>query len=101
GIIIGNGDGTFKAPVGYASGGQPVYVATGDFNGDGKLDLTAGTQLARMAFYPGNGDGTFGASMQMNGFSGNASGIALADFDGDGKLDQAVASTGNTAEILR
>jgi hypothetical protein len=40
-VLLGNGDGTFQAPVSDTLGGCiiPAGVATGDFNGDGKLDL--------------------------------------------------------------
>jgi hypothetical protein len=38
-VLLGNGDGTFQAPVNYAAGRSPVSVAVGDFNGDGKPDL--------------------------------------------------------------
>src|SRR5205807_2278591 len=38
-ILLGNGDGTFGAPVNFTVGTNPRSVAVGDFNGDGKLDL--------------------------------------------------------------
>jgi hypothetical protein len=38
-VLLGNGDGTFRASVNYAAGSNPVFVAVGDFNGDGKPDL--------------------------------------------------------------
>ena len=38
-VFLGNGDGTFGARTDYAVGNSPVWVATGDFNGDGVLDL--------------------------------------------------------------
>jgi hypothetical protein len=38
-ILLGNGDGTFRAAANYATGANPRSVAAGDFNGDGKLDL--------------------------------------------------------------
>ena len=38
-VLLGNGDGTFQDHVDYPTGSGPVSVATGDFNGDGKLDL--------------------------------------------------------------
>ena len=40
-ILLGNGDGTFRAPVSYLTGSGAAYVAVGDFNGDGKLDVAA------------------------------------------------------------
>jgi len=37
-VLLGNGDGTFQAAVNYGAGSDPVSVAVGDFNGDGKPD---------------------------------------------------------------
>lgn len=36
-ILLGNGDGTFQAPMNYAAATSPVSAAVGDFNGDGRL----------------------------------------------------------------
>jgi hypothetical protein len=38
-VLLSNGDGTFQTGVNYAAGTSPVFVAVGDFNGDGKPDL--------------------------------------------------------------
>jgi hypothetical protein len=40
-VLLGNGDGTFQTAVNYALGtnANPLGVAVGDFNGDGKADL--------------------------------------------------------------
>src|SRR5208282_1730536 len=38
-VMLGNGDGTFQAPVTYATAADPLMVIVADFNGDGKLDL--------------------------------------------------------------
>ena len=38
-ILFGNGDGTFNAPIDYATPLGPIQVTAGDFNGDGRLDL--------------------------------------------------------------
>ena len=44
-ILLGNGDGTFRTPIEIPTppihGGQFGASATGDFNGDGRLDLTS------------------------------------------------------------
>jgi hypothetical protein len=62
-ILLGNGDGTFRAPVNYAVGGGPSAAAAGDFNGDGRMDLvTANIVSNDVSILLGNGDGTFHAA---------------------------------------
>ncbi len=97
GVLLGNGDGTFRAAVAYASGGKyGDSMAVGDVNGDGKLDLLVANQCASssctngtLSVLLGNGDGTFQPAMiTATPQIGNGA-LALADFDGDGKLDVA------------
>ena len=38
-VLLGNGDGTFQAPVAFAAGDLPSVLAVGDFNGDSRLDV--------------------------------------------------------------
>src|SRR5207249_2043776 len=38
-VLLGNGDGTFQAPLTFPVGTNPESVVVGDFNGDGKQDL--------------------------------------------------------------
>lgn len=73
GVLLGNGDGTFKPAVTYRSVGhqfsstQVPLIAAGDLNGDGKVDLVVTAQCAGPGFCTGgtvgvligNGDGTF------------------------------------------
>jgi hypothetical protein len=40
-VLLGNGDGTFAAPLSPPAGTDPVFAAVGDFNGDGIPDLAA------------------------------------------------------------
>ena len=48
GVLLGNGDGTFRAAVTYGSGGyHTVSVAVGDVNGDGKPRSRGGKRLRR------------------------------------------------------
>jgi hypothetical protein len=59
-IMLGNGDGTFQAPVTYTTAEDPRMVIVGDFNGDGKLDLaTANADSETISVLLGKGDGTF------------------------------------------
>jgi hypothetical protein len=43
--LVGNGDGTFQAPVQMRTVLQPKVAATGDFNGDGLLDLAVPSEF--------------------------------------------------------
>ena len=96
--MLGNGDGTFQAPVfhdlGLSTG--PGGIAGGDF-GNGHFDLAfsynsnpggAGSVLVLL----GNGDGTFQSPVSYP-VGDNPTGIIAADFNGDGILDLAVGSS--------
>ena len=77
-IMLGNGDGTFKAPVSYATAADQRMVIVADFNGDGKLDLaTANADSETISVLLGNGDGTFQTHMD-NSTAIAASCISLA-----------------------
>jgi hypothetical protein len=74
------------------AGTQPLSIATGDFNGDGKLDLAVanGTDNTVSVFL-GKPDGTF--SPRIDYPTGpQPSSVTVGDFNGDGNLDIAVAS---------
>jgi len=101
-IFIGNGDGTFAAGVTYAVGSGPISVVTGDFNGDGKLDLAVANQNDHsISILIGNGDGTFQSQMVSLTGGSDVAAVATGDFDGDGKLDLAVTNpSANTVSVL-
>lgn len=98
-VLLGNGDGTFKAAVNYPVGSSPVAVAVADFNGDGKLDLavvnsnnfeTTYESAGSVSILLGNGDGTFKPAVNYSaGF--NPTSIAVGDFNKDGKIDLVLA----------
>jgi hypothetical protein len=77
-IMLGNGDGTFQAPVSNATAPDPRMVIVADFNGDGKLDLaTANAESETISVLLGNGNGTFQTHMD-NSTAIAASCISLA-----------------------
>jgi hypothetical protein len=101
-VMLNNGDGTFGTIKSVdALGLTPYGVAFGDINGDGKQDLLLafsnvdGTNFLGSAL--GNGDGTFGAFVQLTLINfitlgvGNQQ-IQLNDFNADGKLDAVLGS---------
>jgi FG-GAP-like repeat/FG-GAP repeat len=73
---------------------EPVSVAVGDFNGDGKLDLAVVSfSSSSVSILLGNGDGTFQSAVGYAVGPGPSS-IAVGDFNSDGNLDLAVAESG-------
>jgi len=105
-ILLGNGDGTFTAavPATVATGFTPVFIALGDLDGDGNLDLVVANRLSAgpptVSVLLGNGNGTFEPKTDFT--TGNIPvSVALGDLDGDGDLDIAVANEAdNTVSIL-
>ena len=97
---------TFPAPTTFASAINPTYstvaAATGDFNGDGKLDVVNIDSASNLNVMLGHGDGTFESPLTMNLAASNIfyDAIAVGDFNGDHLLDLALwalnATTGTT-----
>ena len=92
---------TFASQVTYATGATPYFVAAGDFNRDGKMDLAVVNLGSNtVSIFLGNGDGTFQTQVTYATGTGPRA-IAVGDFNGDGKLDLAVVNqSGNTVSIL-
>jgi hypothetical protein len=86
-VLLGKGDGTFKAQSQYLAHGQPQAVAMGDFTGNGVLDIvTANTTSDDLSILVGNEDGTFQAPHNIPLGSGVVpAGVAVADLSDDGK----------------
>ena len=100
-LLPGHGDGTFGTAI--VSPGPPDapywIVASGDFNGDGHLDLAIawaqGQQsVGSVMILLGAGDGTFQAGTILPIFAAPR-GLVAADLDADGVLDLAVTAVGS------
>src|SRR3984885_12132398 len=87
-VMLGNGDGTFKAPVTYATANDPRMVVVADFNGDGKLDLaTINDQSETVSILLGTGTGTFGAHTDFPTKQEGCISIGAGDLRNKGLID--------------
>jgi hypothetical protein len=91
-VLRNNGDGTFAAKQDYPiSGGDPISVALGDLNGDGKPDVVTGDEAegGPVSVLLNEGDGTLQAERIYK--TSGAQSVVLGDLNGDGKVDVATA----------
>ncbi len=92
-VLLGTGAGTFNAKTDYATGTQPSYLVSADFNGDSILDIAVTTNASTVAVNLGAGDGSFGAPQEFATGTTPRSLIA-ADLNGDKKVDLATTNSG-------
>ncbi len=83
------------------TGANPIAVASGDFNNDGRVDLVTANQGSNsVSVVLGRADGSFNPKTDY-GVGTEPVSVAVGDFNGDGNLDIAVAnSKDNTVSIL-
>jgi hypothetical protein len=99
--MVGNGDGTFKAPQTLIPNpGFDDYIGAplaGYFTGDGNLDLAllhyaSYTDQGRVAVFTGKGDGTFNPTPTQLVVGKQPIFLASGDFDGNGAQDIVTAN---------
>lgn len=100
GVLFGNGDGTFQAPVMYTAGYGADAVAIADLNGDGNPDLVIADECVSssscnnggVSILLNKGNGTFDAAETSSSGGNNAVGIAVDDLNNDGFADVVVVN---------
>src|SRR5437667_413357 len=100
-LLLGNGDGSFRAPAQSHASQYPFSVASAYVDNDHKLDLALRSHIVpppgcrefcisgdTTNLYRGNGDGTFDSGIRLAFRIGSVGGnIAAGDFNADSKLD--------------
>ncbi len=97
-VRLGHGNGTLGPRVDFETGVLARALTSGDFNGDGHVDLVATylgswpDYLGGMTFHRGRGDGTFepGVALDAGPHPGDAQ---IADVNGDRRDDLVFANT--------
>lgn len=98
-VLLGNNNGTFRAPQVLPLVNPPHGIALGDFNRDGKIDLAveecqSNSGNCDTAIFLGNGTGTFtpGSILPTPGAVALSISVVATDLNRDGKIDLAIAS---------
>jgi hypothetical protein len=93
--------GLFLPAASYATGVNPVSVAIGDLNNDGRPDLAvADSAGVSILFQNPAAPGTFQPEMPI-GIGGAASSVAIVDLNGDGKPDLVVTNAKSLLVLLQ
>lgn len=102
--------GKFLPPATYAVGNDPVSIAVGDLNGDGKPDIVTANKILNTA---GVGSNTISVLLQDPSHPGQflptatynsanlVNSVAIGDLNGDGRPDLAVADSQGISILLQ
>jgi len=101
-VLLGNGNGTFQPARRSQTPTPPSFIASGDFNHDGRLDLVtidSSGLCPCISILFGHGDGTFAAPINTEPPNA-ADALGLGDFNHDGNLDLVtVGQFGGDSEV--
>ena len=102
-VLLGNLDGTFGTKTDFSAGSYPNGIASGDFNGDTKLDVAVANTVAapdgKVTVLLGKGNGAFEAPVSY-AVGGSPSAVEVLDLNGDGKPDLAVQNDEKAVSTL-
>jgi hypothetical protein len=105
-VLLNQGGGDFAALAGFSPNGRQgdtSALSLADLDGDGRLDLLAGTGNGSGSVYllQGSGDGTFTDQAQpLNARGLETRALALGDLDCDGASDLAALIPANSSRLL-
>jgi sugar lactone lactonase YvrE len=95
---------SFAPRVTFATGDQPVSLAAGDLDGDGKLDFATANNTGNTTsiFRNTSSVGNISLATKIDLMTGSGPQSALiGDIDGDGKLDLAIGNIASSVSLFR
>jgi hypothetical protein len=100
-IQVGAGDGTFSYPnyITLDGGAYPNQVVTGDFDGDGSIDLAVLTSANTLVILLNDGEANFHTAFTYN-LPAGAAALLVGDINGDTRADVLVTGSNTTGETL-